>query len=81
VQLYIQDAEASVPRPIKELKGFKKVFLEPGETAQVEINLSAKDFSYWDINKKAWYAEPGEFKIMAGASSDDIKETSTIILD
>jgi beta-glucosidase len=80
-QLYINDVEASLPRPVKELKGFKKVFLLPGKTAQVELTLTSKDFSYWDSNKKSWYAEPGEFKIMVGASSNDIREISSITFE
>ena len=77
-ELYVHDVKSSVPRPIKELKGFKKVFLKPGENKTVEIELKEKDFSYWDPSKKNWYAEPGEFKIMVGAASNDIRQTTNV---
>lgn len=72
-QVYVRDIQSSVLRPFKELKGFKKVFLKPGESKTVRITLREKDFSYWDENKKDWYAEPGEFEILIGSSSKDIK--------
>jgi beta-glucosidase len=79
-QLYIHDVVSSVPRPIKELKGFKKVFLKPGETKTVTIELNEKDFSYWDPTKKDWYAEPGEFTIMIGSSSNSILLSEKVTL-
>jgi beta-glucosidase len=79
-QLYIHDFESSVPRPTKELKGFKKVFLNPGESKTAEIKLQEKDFSFWDPAKKDWFAEPGEFTIMTGAASNDIRQTATVVL-
>jgi beta-glucosidase len=78
-QLYIQDVQASVPRPVKELKGFKKVFLNAGESKEVSIHLSEKDFAYWDVNKKGWYAEPGDFNLLVGASSNDIRQTLKVV--
>ncbi len=69
-QLYIQDVKSSVDRPIKELKGFDKVFFKPGETKTVTLTVTKKDLSFW--NKK-WIAEPGEFKVIIGASSVDQK--------
>jgi beta-glucosidase len=71
-QLYIKDNEASVPRPLKELKGFSKIYLNAGESKTVSITLSKKDFSFWDIKRNNWYTEPGEFTIMVGSSSDKI---------
>jgi beta-glucosidase len=71
-QLYIQDFESKLPRPVKELKGFNKVSLKPGETRQINLSLTKKDFSYWDPDIKDWYAEPGEFKILIGSSSSEI---------
>jgi len=79
-QLYVHDVESSVPRPVKELKGFNKVFLNPGESKTVEIALHDKDFSFWDPAKKNWYAEPGEFTIMIGAASNDIRQTTNVVL-
>ena len=66
VQLYVQDVECSVPRPVKELKGFKKVSLMPGESRTVELLLQKKDFSFWDTNTKDWKAEKGVFVLSGG---------------
>jgi beta-glucosidase len=79
-ELYIRDRESSVPRPVKELKGFKKVFLEPGESKTVEIPLCERDFSFWDPTSKDWKAEPGEFIIMVGTSSNDIRESAKLMM-
>jgi len=72
VQLYLHDKNASVDRPIKELKGFDKVFLQPGETQQISIELDKRDLSFWDINSNNWLAEPGDFEVMLGTSLDNI---------
>ena len=72
VQLYIADVEASVPRPPKELKGFKKVFLKPAESKQVSFKLTTRDLSFWDVTTKSWKAEPGDFDVLMGASSRNI---------
>ena len=72
-QLYVQDMESSLPRPLKELKGFKKINLKPGESSTVEIKLSKKDFSFWNPATKDWFAEKGKFVIYVGSSSQDIK--------
>ncbi|MDO6446774.1 glycoside hydrolase family 3 C-terminal domain-containing protein [Colwellia sp. 1_MG-2023] len=79
VQLYLHDMAASVERPTKELKGFDKVFLQPGETKQISITLTKRDLSFWDTNNNDWLAEPGEFEVQLGTSSDNIllKETFT----
>ncbi len=79
-QLYIQDVEASVARPFKELKGFKKIFLKPGESKKVNLVLTEKDFAFWDIKIDDWYAEPGDFNILIGASSNDIRLSEKINL-
>ncbi|WP_394388096.1 glycoside hydrolase family 3 C-terminal domain-containing protein [Shewanella woodyi] len=73
VQLYLQDIESSVPRPAKELKGFSKIYLQPGETGMVTMTLNQRDLSFWDVNSVDWLAEPGEFKVMIGASVADIR--------
>ena len=73
VQLYLHDKEASVERPEKELKGFAKVYLAPGESKQVSISLTKRDLSFWDINSNDWLAESGEFEILLGTALDDIK--------
>ena len=70
VQVYVSDVKSSVPRPVKELKGFRKVFLQPGETKAVSITLDRSSLSFYDETSQQWKAEPGEFAIMAGTSSD-----------
>jgi beta-glucosidase len=80
VQLYIEDIESSVERPLKELKGFAKVSLKPGETKEVQIKLAKKDFSFWNPETKDWFAEKGKFKIHIGSSSADIKLTKVVEL-
>jgi beta-glucosidase len=72
-ELYVGDAHASVPRPLKELKGFSKVNLKPGESQRVTIKLDRRAFSFYDVKKSDWNAEAGEFTILVGASSDDIR--------
>ena len=73
VQLYIADPESSVDRPVKELKGFEKVWLKAGEKKTVRFEIDADDLSYFDAEKHAWVAEPGEFQALLGSSSEDIK--------
>ena len=72
VQVYVQDPECSVGRPEKELKAFRKIDLQPGETKDVTLELEAKSFSFWDTESGAWKLEPGEFIILAGRSSADL---------
>ena len=79
-QLYVHDVKCSVPRPPKELKGFKKVNLQPGETKTVEISLDNSSFSFWNPETKKWTMEPGEFKLLIGASSRDIRQTVSVTL-
>jgi beta-glucosidase len=73
VQLYLQDVESSVERPAKELKGFAKVFLAPGETKNILLELEKEDLSFYDEAAGAWAAEPGSFVVHVGASSADIR--------
>ena len=70
VQLYIRDMVASVTRPVKELKGFKKVYLAAGETQTVSFTITPELLSFYDANMN-WIVEPGDFKIMVGTSSDN----------
>jgi beta-glucosidase len=70
VQLYIRDLVSSVTRPVKELKGFQKVFLRPGESKSVSIEITPESLAFYDINMK-YVVEPGEFEIMVGNSSRD----------
>jgi beta-glucosidase len=73
VQLYIRDRKSSLPRPVKELKGFEKVSLLPGETRTVSIDIDVSALSFFDPDKHEWIAEPGDFEALIGSSSDDIR--------
>ncbi len=80
VQLYVQDVESELPRPTVELKGFRKVALEAGETQTVTFNLPPRAFRYYNPDKKTWVFEPGAFKLHIGASSTDLLLTETVTL-
>ena len=72
VQLYIHDCESSLPRPYKELKGFRKVYLQPGETKEVTITIGKDALSFYDDKAASWTAEPGQFEALVGNASDNI---------
>ncbi len=72
IQLYITDEVSSLDRPIKELKGFKRITLDPGASSSVEFTLDKEAFSYYDDQKKDWVAEAGKFKILLGNSSRNL---------
>jgi beta-glucosidase len=78
VQLYVRDVEASVIRPRKELKGFEKVRLAPGESGAVTFDLNQRAFAFWDESLGEWRVESGSFELLVGASSRDIRLTTTI---
>ena len=73
VQLYISDLKSSLPRPVKELKGFQKVKLAPGETKNVTFTIGKDALSYYDDAQQAWVVEPGKFEAIVAASATDIK--------
>ncbi|MEW6200619.1 MAG: glycoside hydrolase family 3 C-terminal domain-containing protein [bacterium] len=73
VQLYVRDVQASVERPVRELKGFRKIQLEPGESKRVVFEIDRTALSFYDVNKRQWVAEPGEFDIQIGSSSRDTR--------
>ncbi len=77
-QLYVSDVESSVCRPDKELKGFDKVFLAPGETRTVEISVPVSELAYYDEIQRKFVVEPGEFQFHIAASAGDIKNTVSI---
>ena len=79
-ELYVGDSHSSVPRPVKELKGFAKVFLRPGEQKTVNLTLNRRSFSYYDVKNKQWTAEPGDFSISVGSSSAQIELTGSFTL-
>jgi beta-glucosidase len=70
-QLYVSDPSTRTTRPERELKGFEKVQLAPGETKHVTLNLDARAFSYWDETAKKWTIDPGKFVILVGDSSEN----------
>ena len=80
VQLYISDREASVDRPVKELKAFQKVFLQPGETKQVSLTIDKRALSFYDEASSQWKAEPGDFEALAGTASDKIVSSCSFVL-
>jgi len=72
VQLYISDLKSSLPRPVKELKGFKKVYLNAGEEQTVSFSIDKRALQFFNDSKHEWIAEPGKFEALIGASSTDI---------
>jgi beta-glucosidase len=72
-QIYVGERNARVPRPSKELKGFLKVLLRPGETKRVTLVLDGRAFSYYDVASKRWRAQPGEFDVYVARSSAQIE--------
>lgn len=73
IQLYISDLKSSLPRPVKELKGFSKTKLAPGETREVTFTIGKEALSFFDDTRHEWVAEPGKFEALVGASSTDIR--------
>jgi beta-glucosidase len=80
VQLYVRDVQSKLVRPEKELKAFAKIHLEAGESKSVVFNLKQDAFAYYDPAKKAWVAEAGEFEILLGSSSADIRLSAVYTL-
>ena len=80
VQLYVRDIESSLERPFKELKGFKKIALRPGENKNIQFELKAEDLSFYDPSKKRWVAEAGEFEVLIGSSSKDMRVKGQFLL-
>jgi beta-glucosidase len=78
VQLYIRDASSTVARPVRELKGFVKVALEPGETQEVQFTLDKRAFAYYERVIHNFYVESGEFVVEVGASSRDIRLSAIV---
>jgi beta-glucosidase len=80
IQLYVADKESTVQRPVKELKAFDKIELEPGESKEVSFTLNNRDFSYYSKVYDRWLAESGEFDILVGSSSRDIRLKASLNL-
>lgn len=79
-QLYIHDVESSVDRPVKELKGFKRVSIKSGESKVVKFQVDKSALSFFDEKKNSWVAEPGEFEVLIGSSSKDIRLKDKFVL-
>ena len=80
VQLYIRDPVASVARPVKELKGFQRVTLQPGEKRRVEFTLTRDSLAFWNREMR-FVVEPGEFRVMVGSNSDDVLEAKFEVVE
>ena len=80
IQLYVADKESTVQRPVKELKAFDKIELQPGESKEVSFTLNKRDFSYYSKVYDRWLAESGEFDILIGSSSRDIRLSGSLNL-
>ena len=80
VQLYVKDVESTVNRPEKELKGFEKVDLQPGEEKTVTFTLNKRAFAYYNVDLKDWHVETGEFEILVGKSSQEITLKDSIMV-
>lgn len=80
-QIYVADKESTIFRPVKELRAFEKVFLKAGEEKKVSVELSKRAFAFWNININDWMVETGEFDILIGASSREIRLSKTITVE
>ena len=78
VQLYVGDSESTVRRPVRELKGFEKITLKPGESKIVSFTLDKRAFAYWEPKIHDWFVESGDFRIEIGESSRDIRLCETV---
>ena len=78
VQLYVKHVNSAVERPVKELRGFERITLQPNETRTVRLTVKGADLTYWDAGKHSFVVEPGNVSIMLGASSADVRLEKTI---
>ena len=78
VQMYVSHPDSGVVRPIKELRGFQRIALQPNETRTVRLELKARELTYWDAAQQSFVVEPGRLNIMLGASSADVRLEKTI---
>ncbi|MDC7125045.1 MAG: glycoside hydrolase family 3 C-terminal domain-containing protein [Spirochaetales bacterium] len=81
VQLYVKDKDSVVFKPEKELKSFDKISLQPGETKTITFNLDKRSFSFWDSSNSSWIVESGDYEILVGSSSTDIRLNHTISIE
>lgn len=80
-QIYVADKESTIFRPVKELRAFEKVFLKAGEEKEISVELSKRAFAFWNININDWMVETGEFDILIGASSRDMRLSKIITVE
>jgi beta-glucosidase len=80
VQLYVHDTQPKIEKPVRELKNFAKVFLRPGETKTVSMDVTPRDFAYFDVAGKQWKAAAGDYELEIGASSRDLRQTARVSL-
>ena len=80
VELYVHDPKPQIDKPVRELKGFSKVALQPGETKTVQFTIQPRNLAYFDVSGKQWKADAGGYEIEVGASSRDIKQTAALQL-
>ncbi len=81
VQLYVHDLKPQVDKPVRELKGFARVMLEPGETKPVTFQIAPRNLAYFDVAGKRWKADAGDYEIEVGASSRDIRQKTNVHLE
>ena len=81
LQIYVGPPESAVPRPEKALKAFAKLRLQPDETREVTVHLTARDFAYYDVDNRQWKVEAGEYRIVAGFSASDLLAEATVTID
>lgn len=79
-EVYVGDRHAPVPTPVKELKGFSKVDLNPGETKHIQVTLDRHAFSYYDVKDHRWNVPPGDFEIYVARSAGQIELTGKVTL-
>ena len=80
-QIYVSDVESTIYRPVKELRAFKKVFLKAGEEKEVSVELDKRAFAYYNVNLGDWHVESGDFKILVGSSSRDIRLEANVYVE
>jgi beta-glucosidase len=80
IQLYVSAPKSPTQRPLKELHGFEKVFLQPGEGKGVQIKIDEYATSFWDESEGKWCSEKGEYKIIVGTSSADFKSLEGLLV-
>jgi beta-glucosidase len=81
VQWYVRAMGSAVPRPTKDLRGFRRVSLNPGEKSTVRFSFHASAVEYYDTNTRAWTVEPGNYEILVGASSEDIRQKLVVTIE